>query len=171
MKETLAEKKSFFDSIFEKFMDKLYGIEFNSSIETSVKHSVELFNSAKKMIWVADGRFETGLWLSPEVVNSLSSAASRGVDVRVLSGPEIDKSNAEVQEAGAEGKIKFHHLRNEPYPKFIIVDENHIRVEEFNIDRDNFRKAFIVRNSRMLAKSLAMDFNELWNQSWETKFK
>jgi len=166
----MPESKRFYDVIFEKLMEKFYGIEFNSSVESSVEHSLDLFKTAKKSIWVADGKFESGLWQSPKILESLNLAASRGVDVRILSGPEIHPT-PEIKAAGEEGTIKFHQLKNEPNPKFTVVDEDHIRIEDTDFNTDNYRKAFIVKNSKMLGKRLAMDFTELWKRSHEIKFK
>lgn len=169
MQESIREKKGFFDSVFESLMERFYGIKFNSSPESSIQYSLELFKLARRSIWITGGHFDSALWNCTQIVDALKNAAREGIDVRIIYGPQTDRKNILFYDLRKDKSIKFHKIEGDLTPQFIVIDENHLRIEEtnFNNNNDRNRKAFIVKDSKMLGKRLAMDFKDLWNQSLE----
>lgn|SRR5574341_681800 len=87
MGERSHSKKSAYDTIVEKIMDKFYGVKFNGSLEVAVNYSVDLLNLAQRTVFVTLSEHSADLWQSPKVMNALRAAEERGIDIRIILGP------------------------------------------------------------------------------------
>jgi hypothetical protein len=64
-----------------------------------------------------------------------------------------------------EGKVQLWRLEERPRSHFAVVDEKHVRIEDFHLPEQGERRAHIKYSTLFLARSLNREFTELKGQA------
>ncbi len=162
------------ENFWEKFVRYGYGFKKNTSLKKAVEYSVELFRLAEDSIWFVGGSLDAELWANPEVIEALTAAKDRNVEIRIIFGPMLDPENNAIRdfwrkykdEYDDDDRVHLYKLGYRPQSQFTVVDGKHVRVEEPHIPRQP-RRAWVRHNTLMLARRLELDFTALVSQAVE----
>ncbi len=114
----------------------------NKDLE-SVTHTLKtLFDSARRSIQIVSGRLNPIAYCANDVFEALAGAVRRGVKGDIIVGePELGIAailrNIDEEEKRSlfanwvkQGKITIKHASNPPVQHFIVVDGEHVRIED-----------------------------------------
>lgn len=112
----------------------IFGTTIFESTEGVISDNEKLFSQAKKSIRIVSGILNHEYYNDERIVDSLKKAIDGGVMVEIISGPKeiIDKESKEILDLYKQGKITIWTLSSRPELHFSVVDEKHVRLENYH---------------------------------------
>ncbi len=147
----------------------------NQSMETAISEICKLMDSATKNIYILTGGLNQNVYNQVDVLNSIKSAKSRGVVIKIITNYSKVKSNYKfhsledlnnsILKMISEKRIELFDIDKDlsRVNHFIVVDRTNFRFEQIH-GEDEKREAIIVYRSHR-ARKLQNLFEELLEQS------
>ena len=147
-------------------LERLLGIYINRDLEKGIEQSTMLFERANQggSIKIVAGEIEKRFYNDSKIIKALEDAKDRKVSIDIIFGPIAESGNDTILKLWKEDKINLWLLK-ERYPKhFMLIDDKHVRVEEFHLPGQKERRAFVYKTS-WLGSKLAAEFVKLQAQA------
>ncbi|MCL4487842.1 MAG: hypothetical protein M1570_06890 [Chloroflexi bacterium] len=150
---------------FENLFLRFFGMSrYSGNIERIQEESWALFRSAKKDLKIVAGELNNDFYADQQTLESLAEARRRGVQVKIVHGPERnEKTIAVLKENGAELAV----LPARPRIHFTVADGKNTKVEEFHLPGDRNRVYYVKYNTSYLGRRLEEEFAQLETQASE----
>jgi len=143
-----------------RFTSHIYGHKTYFSLDDMKLILADRFSKAESHIKISLSWATYPINLDGLVINSLKKAAEKGVDIKIISGPDIDYQNREMMRLIDSQAVKYYPISFGPVRGEVIVDYDfYMAVDPYNPLKKN-RRVFFVHEGDEGAICLAGDKNE-----------
>jgi len=143
----------------------LLGIKTNRDISRSKVFFKELIDRAQSWIGIVAGNLSHEFYDDPEILEAFRQAHGRGVEIEIIHGPNVDEKSQAILRLAQEGIVHLYRFPKRPKNHFVVVDEKHVKVEDFHLKDQLERQAYIKYNTIYLAKRLTVRFAHMKSES------
>lgn len=107
-----------------------YLMEENADLEDAIETTENLINEAADSFKIFTGYFDETFFSSKRVANALKKAQKRGVKIEIILGNPDAKTKSDFYNQLRKSGIYLAKLKKGKQPHFMVVDDQHIRLEE-----------------------------------------
>ncbi len=141
------------------------GIKTNRDVLRGKMLFTKLVDRAQSRVCIVSGNLSHTFYNDAEVLETFRRAHGRGVEIEIIHGPNINENSQAILRLNQEGIVRLYRFPERPKHHFVVVDEKHIRVEDFHLEGQAERQAYFKNNTMYLAKKLTMRFAYMKSQS------
>jgi hypothetical protein len=138
---------------------RLLGLRYFYTANQSVKHTAELYRSARNSLYIVAGELNADVWTKEAIKRALHDLTGRKNPprIKIVFGPreKADKATLDcLISLMQEGKLELYVVPERRERHFAVVDGVHVKVEEPHAPQAQFRPGYVDYNNPELAAEL-----------------